>query len=81
MTQKADLICDGKVAAFIRSSEKDDDLLIVMNLSGQNVRKNLLVSAKGFRLAEKLCTNDEKITYQKKTLTMPACSIAVFTRR
>ena len=81
VTQKADLICDGKVAAFIRSSEKDDDLLIVMNLSGQNVRKNLLVSAKGFRLAEKLCTNDEKITYKKKTLTMPACSIAVFVHK
>ena len=81
VTQKADLICDDKVAAFIRSNGTDDDLLIVMNLSGQTVRKNLAITGKGFSLAEKLSTNDEKITYRKKTLTMPAYSIAVFTHK
>ena len=81
VTKKADLICDDKVAAFIRSSEKDDDLLVVMNLSGQTVKKNLAISGKGFSLAEKLSTNSEKITYKRKTLTMPAYSIAVFAHK
>ena len=81
VTKKADLICDDKVAAFIRSSEKDDDLLVVMNLSGQTVKKNLAITGKGFSLAEKLSTNSEKITYKRKTLTMPAYSIAVFAHK
>ena len=81
VTDSADLICDDDTAAFFRRSETDGDLLIVMNLSDQPVKKNLSVSGKGFKLAEKLCTNDENITYRKSTLTMPAYSIALFVHR
>ena len=81
MTKKADSICDDKVAAFYRSMDKENELLIVMNLRGQMAEKNLSVSGKGFRLAEKLCTNDENITYNSDTLTMPPYSIAVFTHK
>lgn len=81
VTEKADSLCDDKAAAFFRRSDKDDDLLIVMNLSGQTVKKDLSLLGRGFRLSEKLCTNDENITYRNRTLTMPAYSIAVFTHR
>ena len=77
-TEKADSVCDDKTAAFFRRSENEKDLLIVMNLSDQPAEKNLSISAKGFRLTEKLCTNDDNITYKNGSLTMPAYSIAVF---
>ena len=69
------------MAAFCRRGDTEDDVLIVMNLSGQPARKDLSILGKGFRLSEMLCTGDEKITYKKSEVTMPACSIAVFTRR
>ena len=81
VTEKADFICDDNTAAFFRRSETEDDLLIVMNLCDQQAQKDLSLHGKDFRLAEKLCTSDESITYKKRTLTMPAYSIAVFTRR
>ena len=80
-TEKADSVCDDKTAAFFRRSENEKDLLIVMNLSDQPAEKNLSISAKGFRLTEKLCTNDDNITYKNGSLTMPAYSIAVFTHK
>ncbi len=80
-TKKADAVCDDKAAAFFRSVENEDDLLIVMNLRGQTVEKYLSELGKGYTLAEKLCTNEESITYKNGALTMPAYSIAVFTRR
>ena len=80
-TEKADSVCDDNVAAFFRRGDTEDDVLIVMNLSGQPARKDLSILGKGFRLSEMLCTGDEKITYKKSEVTMPACSIAVFTRR
>ena len=80
-TGKADFICDDKVAAFFRSGEREDELLIVMNLRGQTVGKDLSIAGKDFTLAEKLSTNNEKITYNKGKLTMPAYSIAVFTHK
>ena len=78
VTQNADFICDDNVAAFFRRSETEEDLLIVMNLRGQTVKKNLSVFGKGFTLAESLSTNGESITYKKGALYMPAYSIAVF---
>ena len=80
-TEKADLICDDDVAAFFRRSETEDDVMIVMNLCDHPVKKNLLISGKGFRLAGKLCTNDENITYRSSRLTLPAYSIAVFVHK
>ena len=80
-TEKADSVCDDNVAAFFRRGDTEDDVLIVMNLSGQPARKDLSILGKGFRLSEMLCTGDEKITYKKSEVTMPAYSIAVFTRR
>jgi glycosidase len=77
-TEKADSICDDKTAAFFRTSEADDDLLIVMNLDGQAVRKEI---GRGYKLAETLSTDGEKITYRKKTVNMPAYSIAVFVHK
>lgn len=81
VTKKADPICDDKVAAFYRSADKEKELLIVMNLRGETAEKNLSISGRGFKLAEKLCTNDENITYRNGTLTLPAYSIAVLTHR
>lgn len=80
-TEKADFICDDSVAAFFRRCETEDDLLIVMNLRDQPAERDLSLYGKGFRLAEKLCTDDESITYRNGKLSMPAFSIAVFTRR
>ncbi|MBQ6501232.1 MAG: alpha-amylase [Mogibacterium sp.] len=80
-TEKADFICDDDVAAFFRRSDTEEDVLIVMNLRGQPARKDLSTLGKDFRLSEMLCTGGEKITYKKSTVTMPAYSIAVFTRR
>lgn len=78
VTEKAEFICDDNVAGFFRRSAEYDDLLIVMNLRGHAVRRNISLSAKGFRLAETLSTNGEKITYRSGALSMPAYSIAVF---
>ena len=80
-TEKADFVCDDNIAGFFRRSEGKDDLLIVMNLSEQTAEKNIRMHAKGFRLAETLSTNGEKITYRNGTLSMPAYSIAVFSAR
>ena len=77
VTNKADIICDDKVAAFFRRSDTEEDLLIVMNLRGQTIKKELSMSGK-FKLDEALSTNEEKITYEGGDLCMPAYSIAVF---
>lgn len=81
ITEKADFISDNDVAAFFRRSDTEGDVMIVMNLRGQTARKDLSPAGKGLKLAGKLCTNEENITYKNGTLTMPAYSIAVFTRR
>lgn len=77
-TDKASFLCDSKTAAFFRRSDTEDDLLIVMNLSGDTVKKDISLFVRGFRLAESLSTNGEKISYDKGALNMPAYSIAVF---
>ncbi len=75
-TQIVDALSDDKVAAFFRK-DGSGDVLIVMNLSNQTVSKDL--SALGdCTLAAVLNTNKERITYEEDSLTLPACSIAVF---
>ena len=78
-TEGADSISDEKVAAFFRRSASDGDLLIVMNLRGETVEKDLTAVGEGLTLAAVLNTNEENITYTDGALTLPAYSIAVFT--
>lgn len=93
VTEKAGSISDASVAAFYRRSETDDDiqesekdrdLLIVMNLRAEPAEKDIS-KVKGklkksrLRLAEALTTGEGSITYKKGKLTMPGYSIAVFT--
>ena len=78
-TEGVDSISDEKVAAFFRRSASDGDLLIVMNLRGETVEKDLTAVGEGLTLAAVLNTNEENITYTDGALTLPAYSIAVFT--
>ena len=80
-TKKADAVCDDKVAAFFRGVENEDELLIVMNLRGQTVTKDISSLGKSYRLAESLSTNEESITYKNGEVSLPAYSIAVFTHK
>lgn len=80
-TKKADFICDDKVAAFFRGAEKEDELLIIMNLRGQTVEKDLTSIGKSYKLAESLSTNEESISYKDGEVSLPAYSIAVFTHK
>lgn len=80
VTDKADLICDDRTAAFYRRSETEDDVLIIMNTGAQTAKKDLSLLGRKYKLVESLCTDKEKITYKKGALTMPAYSIAVFTQ-
>ena len=80
-TKKADAVCDDKVAAFFRGVENEDELLIVMNLRGQTVTKDISSLGKSYRLAESLSTNEESITYKNGEVNLPAYSIAVFTHK
>ena len=77
-TEKEDSISDASVAAFYRRSEEYGDLLIVMNLRPEPVEKKLPMLKRKARMAESLTTNEEKMTYKKRKLDMPAYSIAVF---
>lgn len=81
MTEKASLLCDDRTAAFFRRSGTEDDLLIVMNLSPQQVKNDISQAAKGYKPAEYLSTDGEKVIYKKGILTMPAYSIAVLRHR
>ena len=77
-TEGADSLSDDQVAAFFRRSETDDDLLIVMNLRGQTIEKDLSPAGAGLTLSAVLNTGEESITFQDNALTLPAYSIAVF---
>lgn len=81
VTEKAASLCDNDTAAFFRRSEAEDDLLIVMNLGSQTVRKDVSEAVKGFKLAESLSTNGERVSYKNGALNMPAYSIAVFAHK
>ena len=78
-TEGVDSVSDDKVAAFFRRSEADGDLLIVMNLRGETVKKDLSAAGGNFTLAAVLNTNSESISYEGSELTLPGYSIAVFT--
>ena len=78
-TEGVDTISDEKVAAFFRRSDSDGDLMVVMNLRGETVEKDLTAVGEGLTLAAVLNTNEENITYTDGALTLPAYSIAVFT--
>ena len=79
VTEDADFLSDGSVAAFFRRSETEGDLLIVMNLRAQTAVKDLSPAGDALTLAAVLNTNEENITWEENTLTLPAYSIAVFT--
>lgn len=79
VTEPVDAVSDDGVAAFIRRSEQGGDVLVVMNLRGQAAEKNLSSVAGNLQLAAVLNTNEESITYENETLTLPAYSIAVLT--
>ncbi|MBQ1407444.1 MAG: alpha-amylase [Eubacterium sp.] len=77
-TEGVDTISDDNVAAFYRRHKAIGDLLIVMNLRGETVEKDL--SGLGeLELAAVLNTNEESITFEGGKLTLPAYSISVFT--
>ncbi len=78
VTEDADGLSDENVAAFFRRSEEYGDLLIVMNLRGRTAEKDLS-SIGGLTLSAVLNTSEENITFTGNILTLPACSIAVFT--
>ena len=78
-TEAVDSVSDDSVAAFIRRNEGDQDVLVVMNLRGQAVGKNLSSVGSDLRLAAVLGTNEEPITYENSTLHLPSYSIAVLT--
>ena len=78
-TEAVDSVSDQNVAAFIRRSADDDDVLVVMNLRDQPVTKDLSSVGGGLVLAAVLNTNEESITFENNSLSLPAYSIAVFT--
>lgn len=69
---------DDTTAAFYRKSEAYDDLLIVMNLSAQETKKDLSLAGKGLELQAVLTTGEEGVFWQESTLRLPAYSIVIF---
>jgi glycosidase len=78
-TEAVDGVSDGNVAAFIRRSAEDQDVLVVMNLRDQAVEKDLSVVSGNLALAAALTTNEESISYENGVLHLPPYSIAVLT--
>ena len=78
-TESVDGVSDGNVAAFIRRSAEDQDVLVVMNLRDQAVEKDLSVVSGDLSLAAVLTTNAESISYENGVVSMPPYSIAVLT--
>lgn len=76
-TQMVDAVSDDAVAAFIRHDDHEQDVLVVMNLRDQTAVKDLSPVAGNLSLAAVLGTNEESISYENGSLTLPACSIAV----
>ena len=77
VTEAVDSVSDDNVAAFIRRSDSYDDVLIVMNLRDQAVVKDLSSVGGNPELAAVLGTNEESISYENGSLSLPAYSIAV----
>ena len=78
-TEPVGALCDESVACFIRRSEDDEDVLVVMNLRGDTAVRDLSVVEGDLTLAAVLNTNEEGIVYEGGNLTLPAYSIAVLT--
>ena len=78
-TEAVPSVSDDAVAAFVRRSAGDEDVLVVMNLRGQAVEKSLASVGDGLRLAAVLNTSEDAIAYENGTLSLPAYSIAVLT--
>ena len=78
-TVPVDDVSDSSVACFIRHSDGYQDVLIVMNLREEAAQKDLSVVDGNLALAAVLNTNEESITYDGGTLTLPPYSIAVLT--
>ncbi len=78
-TEAVDGVSDGNVAAFIRRSAEDQDVLVVMNLRDQAVEKDLSVVSGNLTLAAVLTTNAESVSCANGTVSMPPYSIAVLT--
>ena len=78
-TEAVDAVSDDAVAAFIRRCEGEEDVLVVMNLRDQTATKDLSAVDGNLRLAAVLGTNEESITFEDGSLSLPAYSIAVLT--
>jgi glycosidase len=78
-TEAVDGVIDTNVAAFIRRSAEDQDVLVVMNLRDQAVEKDLSVVSGDLMLAAVLTTGEEGISYENGVVRLPAYSIAVLT--
>ena len=77
VTEAVDSVSDDNVAAFIRRSDSYDDVLIVMNLRDQAAVKDLSAVGGNPELAAVLGTNEESISCENGSLSLPAYSIAV----
>ena len=83
-TEGEDALCDDSVAAFWRRYKSDtgeEDVLIVMNLRTEAVKKEMAGAGIDgeLKLSAVLNTDEEKIIYEDGVLTLPGYSIAVFT--
>lgn len=79
VTEPVDAISDESVACFIRRSVDDEEVLVVMNLRGEAVEKDVSTVSDGLRLAAVLGTNEESISYEDGIISLPPYSIAVLT--
>lgn len=78
-TEPVEGVSDESVAAFVRSCEGQQDVLLVMNLRDQAATKDLSALGAAWQLAAVLNTNEEQITYENGNLSLPAYCIAVLT--
>ena len=65
--------------AFIRRSAEYQDVLVVLNLRGETVVRDLSQVGGSLTLAAVLGTTEEPITCEGSTLTLPGYSVAVLT--
>lgn len=78
-TEPVEGVSDESVAAFVRSCEGQQDVLLVMNLRDRAATKDLSALGAAWQLAAVLNTNEEQITYENGNLSLPAYCIAVLT--
>ena len=78
-TEAVDSVSNESVAAFIRHSAGDEDVLVVMNLRDQATMKDVSAVGDGLRLAAVLNSSEEAVAYEGGSLSLPAYSIAVLT--